>query len=119
MAAPTSTDGWIEAKAKVAFSDYRSAKLRDVDFESPADRSYFLITFSYLVNGKFYLDTFESPSPYKIDHLIEISYNPTNPQENSRSEQYKSKRMRITAWIAGAGIGLLLIYLGSQFGWKD
>jgi Protein of unknown function (DUF3592) len=114
-----SNNEWIETTAKITSSEYQFTKLRDVDFEYPEDRSYFLVGFSYSVNGKAYVGDFESPSPYEVGQLIDISFNPSDPQENSHSVKPPHAVVRILFWTLGITAGLIIAYLAHRYGWEE
>ena len=45
----------------------------------------FRITFDYYAHGQLYSDEFQSPIAIAQNEHIPVSYNPLNPQQNSRS----------------------------------
>ena len=112
-------DEWSETTAKVISSEYQYAKLRDIDFDSYLDPSYFLVCFSYAVNGEVYVGDFESSSPYEVGQVIAISFNPINPQENSHTVKPPTVVGRILFWTLGIAAGLAIAYLAHRYGWEE
>ena len=112
-------DEWIEPAAKVTSCEYQFAKLRDGDFESGFDHSYFLVGFSYTVNGEVYVGDFELSSPCEVGQLIDISFNPSNPLENSHSVKPPITVGRIALWALGITAGLVIAYLAHRYGLEE
>jgi hypothetical protein len=50
----------------------------------PTDKNHFLITFTYRAHGKTYTDEFTSPTYLEQGAIFSISYNPVDPQQNSK-----------------------------------
>jgi hypothetical protein len=115
----SSSADWVETDAKIVSSEYKYARLRDIDFDASTDQSHFLNCFSYTVNGEVYVGDFESSSPHEVGQSIQISYNPSNPQENSWSAKTPTAIGRVVFWIVGIALTFLIIYLSRRFGWQE
>jgi hypothetical protein len=114
------TSETFETTATIIASVYQYAKLRDINLEDRSvDHSYYLVSFSYKVNGEVYFDEFESSVAYEPGKLIEIVFNPSNPQENSRSEKQSTVAGRIVFWTVGIALGFIIAYLAHHFGWAE
>ena len=112
-------ESWPITMAKVVSCQYQFAKFKDMADDSLTDKSYFLITFSYVVAGEIYLQTYEGHTNYELGHLFQVGYDPSNPQTNTYSEPIQSKRSKILAAAIALGIAALFIYLGEKFDLND
>jgi len=59
-------DDWIETPAEVTSSTHHFARLLEIDLETPSDRSFYFVIFTYEVSGKRYTESWSKPSPPKL-----------------------------------------------------
>jgi len=71
----------------------------------------FLISFTYYAHGKTFGDQFNSPVAVEQNETFAISYNPLNPQQNSKSAAGYSRRGPIAAYGIAASIFCSLLLL--------
>jgi hypothetical protein len=76
----------------------------------PASPTTYLATFEYTVNGTNYRGKMNTGTPVAIGHRFEISYDPMNPSRNTGSD-YQITWIRVVAWVIGASLAALVIYL--------
>jgi len=105
---------WKEITATILSSTYHPARLRDLS-DDYQDNSFFVVSFSYTVDGKLFVDQYERSEPLDRGHEIAILYNTSKPSENTLSEERPGIRPRIIVWIGGAMLGALIIYLARHF----
>jgi Protein of unknown function (DUF3592) len=106
---------WKEVTATILSSTYHPSRLRDYPGEGYQNNSFFVVSFSYTVDGKLFVDEYERSEPLDRGHEIAILYNPSKPSENTLSEKSPGIRPRIIVWIGGAILGALLIYVAKHF----
>ncbi len=74
---------WIATSATVTSCRFQSGALRAMSFGLPTPK--FRITFDYYAHGRLYSDSFNSPKAIPQNETIDLSYNPLDPKENSRT----------------------------------
>jgi hypothetical protein len=74
---------WIETQATVTTCRFQFAGLGNLAWGF-STRERFRITFDYYAQSRLYSGEFQSPVAVPQNETIPISYNPLNPQENSR-----------------------------------
>ncbi|MBB5344413.1 DUF3592 domain-containing protein [Tunturibacter empetritectus] len=114
----SSSDNWKEVTATVLSSTYHPARLRDLS-DDYQDNSFFVVSFSYTVDGKLFVDEYERSEPLDRGHEIVILYNSSKPGENNLSEVAPTSRSRIVGWVGGAILAALIIYLAKHFDLPD
>jgi hypothetical protein len=67
---------WEEVTATVISSTYHYARLRDLSSEDFQDNSFFLVSFSYTVNGELFVDEYKRSDSLEAGHQIVIRYDP-------------------------------------------
>ena len=77
------TETWIATEATVTTCKYQFAGLGNLAFGFSRQEK-FRITFDYYAHGRVYSGEFQSPVAIAQNERILVSYNPLNPQENSR-----------------------------------
>jgi hypothetical protein len=110
----TEDTAWKEVTATILSSTYHPARLRDLS-DDHVDSSFFVVSFSYTVDGKLFIDEYERSEPLERGHEIAILYNPLKPSENNLSEVAPRLGSRIVVWIGGAILAALVIYLAKHF----
>lgn len=74
---------WIATQATVTSCKFQFAGLGNLAFGF-STREKFRITFDYYAHGQTYSGEFQSPEAIPQNEVIPITYNPLNPQQNSR-----------------------------------
>jgi hypothetical protein len=75
---------WIATTATVTTCRFQSPGLSTLAFGFQTGER-FLITFDYYAHGRLYSGEFQSPVAIPQNEHIPITYNPLDPQQNSRS----------------------------------
>ncbi len=75
---------WIATTGTVTTCRYQSPGLGTLAFGF-STRKRFSITFDYYAHGRLYSDEFESDAAIPQNESIELTYNPFDPQQNSRT----------------------------------
>ena len=74
---------WIATTATVTTCRFQFAGLGNMAFGFSRQQK-FRITFDYYAHGQTYSGEFQSPVAIAQNEVIPITYNPLNPQQNSR-----------------------------------
>ena len=74
---------WIATTATVTTCKFQFAGLSNMAFGFSTQQK-FRITFDYYAHGQTYSGEFQSPVAIAQNEAIPITYNPLNPQQNSR-----------------------------------
>ena len=74
---------WITTTATVTTCRFQFAGLGNMAFGF-SNQQKFRITFDYYAHGQTYSGEFQSPVAIAQNEVIPITYNPFNPQQNSR-----------------------------------
>jgi hypothetical protein len=80
----TGTPAWIATEATVTTCRYQSPGLSTLAFGFQTTQK-FRITFDYYAHGRLYSGEFQSPIAIPQNERIPITYNPLDPQQNSRA----------------------------------
>jgi hypothetical protein len=80
----TGTPGWIATEATVTTCRYQSPGLSTLAFGFQTTQK-FRITFDYYAHGRVYSGEFQSPVAIPQNERFPITYNPLDPQQNSRA----------------------------------
>jgi len=80
----TSAPAWIATEATVTTCRYQSPGLSTLAFGFQTTQK-FRITFDYYAHGRLYSGEFQSPVAIPQNEGIPITYNPLDPQQNSRA----------------------------------
>jgi hypothetical protein len=83
------TVSWIETQATVTTCRFQFAGLGNMAFGFSRQEK-FRITFDYYAHGQTYSGEFQSPIAIAQNEKISITYNPLNPQQNSRAPDVSS-----------------------------
>jgi hypothetical protein len=75
---------WIATEATVTTCRYQSPGLSTLAFGFQTTQK-FRITFDYYAHGQLYSGEFQSPIAIPQNERIPITYNPLDPQQNSRA----------------------------------
>ena len=82
MPAPT-REGWVATQATVTTCRFQFARMNTFTLGIQT-QDKFRITFDYYAHGRLYSDEFQSPIAIAQNERIFLSYNPLDPQQNSR-----------------------------------
>ena len=80
----TGAPEWIATEATVTTCQYQSPGLSTLAFGFQTTQK-FRITFDYYAHGRLYSGAFHSPVAIPQNERIPITYNPLDPQQNSRA----------------------------------
>jgi hypothetical protein len=109
----TGAPEWIATEATVTTCRYQSPGLSTLAFGFQTTQK-FRITFDYYAHGRLYSGEFQSPAAIPQNERIPITYNPLDPQENSRASSRSGapspRRALLAIGIAGS-IVLSLLWL--------
>lgn len=83
------TVSWIATEATVTTCKFQFAGLGNLAFGFSRQEK-FRITFDYYAHGQTYSGGFQSPVAIAQNEVIPITYNPLNPQQNSRDPDIAS-----------------------------
>lgn len=83
------TEPWIATKATVTTCKFQFAGLGNLAFGFSRQEK-FRITFDYYAHGRLYSGEFQSQVAVAQNESIPITYNPLNPQQNSRDPDVSS-----------------------------
>jgi hypothetical protein len=75
---------WISTQATVTTCRFQSPALTTLIIGVNTNER-FRITFDYYAHGRLYSDEFQSPVAIPQNETFAITYNPLNPQQNSRT----------------------------------
>jgi hypothetical protein len=106
----TDAPAWIATEATVTTCKYQSPGLSTLAFGFQTTKK-FSITFDYYAHGRLYSGEFQSPIAIPQNERIPITYNPLDPQQNSRSFILRTTPTRsplIALGIAGSVVLSLL-----------
>jgi hypothetical protein len=108
----TGAPAWIATEATVTTCRYQSPGLSTLAFGFQTTQK-FRITFDYYAHGRLYSGEFQSPIAIPQNERIPITYNPLDPQQNSRAlipNPTPTRPPLIAIGIAGS-IALSLLWL--------
>jgi hypothetical protein len=80
----TGTPAWVATEATVTTCRYQSPGLSTLAFGFQTTQK-FRITFDYYAHGRLYSGEFQSTVAIPQNERIPITYNPLDPQQNSRA----------------------------------
>ena len=106
-----SSHAWLPVLAVVR--GCRSSWSRSGDGESGIPGEY-VVKFSYEVHGTTFRGWYFAGTFHEPGETFEILYDPLHPEKNTRSENQGPTWARITAWVVGAALTLLLIWLSHK-----
>jgi len=108
----TGTPAWIATEATVTTCRYQSPGLSTLAFGFQTTQR-FRITFDYYAHGRLYSGEFQSPIAIPQNERIPITYNPLDPQQNSRAliPNHTSTRPPLIAIGIAGSIVLSLLWL--------
>jgi hypothetical protein len=101
---------WIKTQAVVTSCRFQFARLNTFTLGIQTGEK-FRIAFDYYAHGRLYSDEFQSPVAIPQDERISITYNPLQPEQNSRTSGPHARPTRtpmIAIGIAGSIILSLL-----------
>lgn len=102
--------------ATVLSSEYHYAKWWEVGEGYEADQSYFVTTFSYVVDDTMYFGSHETWGRCEPGETFEIHFDPRRPAHNSTVEPDKSVGQWLIICSFGVLLAIFLIYLEERFG---
>jgi hypothetical protein len=109
----TAAPEWIATEATVTTCRYQSPGLSTLAFGFQTTQK-FRITFDYYAHGRLYSGEFQSPIAIPQNERFTITYNPLDPQQNSRASSASGapspRRTLIAIGITGS-IVLSLLWL--------
>ncbi len=108
---PDPTPPWLETTAEVIACKYEFGAGQALAFGIPRSK-HFLITFTYYAHGKTFTDEFTSRTYLEQGRTFILSYNPLNPQQNTKSSSSPAGRMPLFAIGIAGSVILSLIWLG-------
>ncbi len=106
----TGTNSWIATEATVTGCRFQFARLNTFTLRI-ATGEKFRITFHYYAYGRLYSDEFQSPVAIPQNTRIALTYNPLQPEQNSRTSGPNASPGRsplIAIGIAGSVVLSLL-----------
>ena len=109
----------FETQATVSSCIYRYARLRDVDFESGIDSSYFLTTYTYAFEGRNYTGSFDASVPHQPGETISLWIDPSHPSLTSLSQPEQTALQIVIKVLVGVILAALLLFLFQHFGLDD
>jgi hypothetical protein len=102
---------WLETQAKVIACKYDLGAGQALAFGIPTSK-HFLISFSYYAHGQTFTDEFRSPTYLEQGKAFNITYNPLEPQQNSKSAAIPTTKTPLFAiGIAGSVIISLIWFV--------
>jgi hypothetical protein len=108
---------WIDTEATVTSCRYQSPAVSVLAFGIQRGEK-FRITFDYYAHGRLYSGEFQSPIAVPQNERIPITYNPLDPQQNSRAviPSPASTRPPLVAFGIAGSIILSLVWLAALRG---
>jgi hypothetical protein len=103
---------WVATEGTVTSCKYQFAGMSNLAYGFSTQEKY-RITFDYYAHGQLYSDEFQSPVAIAQNERIPVSYDPLNPERNSRNSGPSAKASAspvIAVGIVGSVI-LSLIWL--------
>jgi hypothetical protein len=107
--APDPAPPWLETTAEVIACKYEFGAGRALAFGIPRSKHFF-ITFTYYAHGKTYTGEFTSRTYLEQGRTFPLSYNPLNPQENTKSALSPVGKMPLFAIGIAGSVIISLIY---------
>jgi hypothetical protein len=110
---------WVATEGTVTSCKYQFAGLSNLAYGFSTQEKY-RITFDYYAHGQLYSDEFQSPVAIAQNERIPVSYDPLNPERNSRSSGPDVKASAspvIAVGIAGSvilSVGWLMVLRGCR-----
>lgn len=107
----TAPEGWIVTEATVTTCRYQFASLGNLAFGFSTQKK-FRITFDYYAHARLYSGEFQSGTAIPQNERIPLSYNPLDPQQNSRDSSISAVSSTAKPSLIAIGItGSILISL--------
>jgi hypothetical protein len=106
-------DEWVSTRATVTACKEKLLARENWSAEGYSSGEY-IVTFSYVANGRTFKGNYGANSPQECGHTFEILYDPAHPNINTGSDVLQNPWIRITAGILGIISALIGIWL-----WKD
>jgi hypothetical protein len=107
----TTEPAWVTTEATVITCSYQSPGLSILAFGFQTGEK-FRIAFDYYAYGRLYSDEFQSPIAIPQNKHFPVTYNPLNPEQNSRGHGSRTKTETTRPPILIIGIiGSVLISL--------
>ena len=101
---------WLETEAKVTACKYEFGAGRALAFGIPTSK-HFRINFTYYAHGKTYTGNFTSPTYLEQGQTFSVSYNPLNPQQNSKSASSPTTRAPLFTLAIAGSVVLSILFL--------
>ena len=107
---------WLPAIATIS-----TCKLTLLGQENFSGEGYippeYLVSFSYLVNGRVFEGSYRANSLQECGHTFEILYDPKNPSRNTGSDMLNNRWIKWGGIIIGIGVALLAIWFWGDQEW--
>ena len=104
------TQPWPEAMATVTACEYDFGAGQALAFGIPKSK-HFRISFNYWVNDELHTGQFYSDVAVPQGHLFPVTYNPSSPQEHSKSGSASSTKGPLIAFGIVGSVVLSLLWL--------
>ena len=102
---------WIETTATVTTCRFQAPALTTLIIGVNTNKR-FRITFDYYAHGRLYSDEFQSSIAIPQNEIIDISYNPLDPAQNSRTNHPTEVPAKAPpTWVIGIGGSIVLSLL--------
>jgi len=108
---PTPKPPWLETQASVTGCTYQFARMNTLTLGIATDNNQFLITFTYRAHGQTYTDRFTSPTYLEQGATFPVSYNPLDPQQNTKSASASASNPPLFALGVAGSIILSVVWL--------
>ncbi len=105
------TEPWIATTATVTTCRFQSPALTTLIIGVNTNEK-FRITFDYYAHGRLYSDEFQSPEAIPQNTTLEITYNPLDPAQNSRTNHPTEGPVKAPpTWVIGIAGSIVLSLL--------
>lgn len=112
---PATEPAWMETQATVTACEYDFGAGRALAFGIPSGK-HFRITFTYYAHGRSYSGEFASTTYLEQGATLPISYNPLDPQQNSKSASTPITKAPLFAIGVAGSVILSLLWLAVMRG---
>ncbi len=106
----TETKAWISTEGTVTSCRFQFARLNTFTLGIQTGER-FRITFDYYAHGRLYSGEFQSPIAIPQNERIPLTYNPLQPEQNSRSSRSRTQSNRNPHLAIGVTGSILLSLL--------
>jgi len=108
----TDAVAWVATEGTVTSCKFQFAGMSNLAYGFET-QGKFRITFDYYAHGRLYSDEFQSPVAIAQNERIPVSYDPLNPERNSRSSgpNVKASNSPVVAIGIAGSVILSLVWL--------